>query len=88
MQAFTAYFANTSPAVWRVSSALCFGVADFLARFSSRQLGHQLALFATLLVGAVFFSIVFFTADVRLVWSDKGALMIVLHGVEAVINSV
>ncbi len=36
-----------TPAIWGLLSAITFGAADFIARFSSRELGHDCALFGT-----------------------------------------
>ena len=42
-----------------ILSALSFGVGDFLARFSSREVGFKNSLFWMLIVGAIFYLILF-----------------------------
>ena len=42
-----------------ILSALSFGIGDFLARFSSREVGFKNSLFWMLIVGAIFYSILF-----------------------------
>ena len=42
-----------------VLSALSFGIGDFLARFSSREVGFKNSLFWMLVVGALFYLILF-----------------------------
>ena len=47
-----------------ILSALSFGIGDFLARFSSREVGFKNSLFWMLVVGAIFYLILFsFFAD-------------------------
>ena len=42
-----------------VLSALSFGIGDFLARFSSKEVGFKNSLFWMLVVGALFYLILF-----------------------------
>ena len=42
-----------------ILSALSFGIGDFLARFSSREVGFKNSLFWMLVVGAIFYLIIF-----------------------------
>ena len=42
-----------------ILSALSFGIGDFLARFSSREVGFKNSLFWMLVVGALFYLILF-----------------------------
>jgi len=42
-----------------ILSALSFGIGDFLARFSSREVGFKNSLFWMLVVGAIFYLILF-----------------------------
>ena len=42
-----------------ILSALSFGIGDFLARFSSREVGFKNSLFWMLIVGAIFYLILF-----------------------------
>ena len=43
-----------------ILSALSFGIGDFLARFSSREVGFKNSLFWMLVVGAIFYLILFY----------------------------
>ena len=81
MQQLPSFFSEIPPAVWGVLSALCFGIADFLARFTSRQFGHHYSLLATLCIGASIFLLVFFALGSTPAWSIKSVLLVVLHGV-------
>jgi drug/metabolite transporter (DMT)-like permease len=68
-------------ALWGLTTALCWGSADFIARFTGRALGHQLALFGMLSVGAVVMTLMVWIAGVPLVWTADGWWLIVLTGV-------
>ena len=46
-------------AILGILSALSFGIGDFLARFSSREVGFKNSLFWMLIVGAIFYLILF-----------------------------
>jgi drug/metabolite transporter (DMT)-like permease len=67
-------------ALWGLTTALCWGSADFIARFTGRALGHRLALFGMLSVGAVAMTTVVWLADVALVWRLDGWWLIALTG--------
>ena len=43
-----------------ILSALSFGVGDFLARFSSQEVGFKNSLFFMLVVGSIFYIFIFF----------------------------
>src|SRR5688500_1595646 len=68
-------------ALWGLTTALCWGSADFIARFTGRALGHQVALFGMLSVGAVIMTLMVWIAGVPLVWTADGWWLIVLTGV-------
>jgi len=67
-------------ALWGLTTALCWGSADFIARFTGRALGHQLALFGMLSVGAVAMTAIVWLTDVSLVWTLAGWWLIALTG--------
>ena len=46
--------------IFGILSALSFGVGDFLARFSSKEIGFQRSLFWMLVVGSIFYLILYF----------------------------
>ena len=77
---FIPLVAGVSPAVWGILSALAFGTADFLARFTSRQFGHHPSLLITLLIGTLVFTPVWLVQPAA-IWQMKGVSLIVLHGV-------
>jgi uncharacterized membrane protein len=81
MQDLIALLAAVSPVGWGILSAVSFGVADFLARFTSRRLGHRHSLLVTLCIGIVLFAPLFFLWSPVLVASAKGSLLIAIHGV-------
>jgi drug/metabolite transporter (DMT)-like permease len=68
-------------ALWGLTTALCWGSADFIARFTGRALGHQVAVFGMLSVGAVVMTLMVWIAGVPLVWTADGWWLIVLTGV-------
>ncbi|MEM7209536.1 MAG: EamA family transporter [Pseudomonadota bacterium] len=72
--------ADVSPAVWGILSALAFGTADFLARFTSRKIGHFPALFIVLVLGASVFVPLLLLQNSR-EWSAHGLIYVGLHGV-------
>jgi hypothetical protein len=41
--------------IFGILSALSFGIGDFLARFSSKEVGFRNSLFWMLVVGAIFY---------------------------------
>ena len=43
-----------------ILSALSFGVGDFLARFSSQEVGFKNSLFFMLVVGSIFYIFIFY----------------------------
>ncbi len=66
-----------SPALWGAVTALGWGCADFMARFTGRAVGHHAALFGMLAVSAVVFSVVLAATGPRLVW-DAGSLWLLI----------
>lgn len=68
-------------ALWGVVTALSWGSADFIARFTGRALGSQVALFGMLSVGAVAMTAIVWLADAPLVWTLAGGWSIVLTGI-------
>lgn len=62
-------------------TALGWGSADFIARYTSRSIGHHLALFGMLAFSAVAFSFVWWAGDGVLVWNPSGLWSIALMGI-------
>ncbi|MEE9210461.1 MAG: hypothetical protein V3U23_08400, partial [Kiloniellales bacterium] len=73
-----------NPALWGLATALSWGSADFIARFTGRALGHQTALLGMLGVSAVILSLIFWQADapagVPFVRDPSGWWLILLTG--------
>lgn len=62
-------------------TALGWGCADFIARYTSRDFGHHLALFGMLAFSAVAFSLALWAGDGVLVWNPSGLWSIALMGI-------
>lgn len=64
-----------------LASALGLGAADFMARFSTRELGAPLTYGVVLLVGAVGTTLWALAFGTPLTWSAPGCMIAVVHGV-------
>ncbi|MDH3378800.1 MAG: DMT family transporter [Gammaproteobacteria bacterium] len=69
-----------SPAIWGVLSAITFGAADFIARFSSRELGHDCALFGTFSVTLLILLPLFGIPGIDGSRTTGELFLLVLHG--------
>jgi uncharacterized membrane protein len=69
------------PALWGLATALSWGSADFIARFTGRALGHQTALLGMLGVSAVILSLILWHSDVPFIRDPSGWWLILLTGV-------
>ncbi len=70
-----------NPALWGGISALGLGTADFMARFSSRGIGHASALFGMLAAGWLILTVWYFATSPGLVTSWAGWHYVVLNGI-------
>lgn len=70
-----------NPALWGSLTALGWGSADFIARFTGRAMGHEQALFGMLSVSAVVLSLILWQADAPLVLEPGGWWLLLLTGV-------
>jgi drug/metabolite transporter (DMT)-like permease len=70
-----------NPAVLGILTALGWGSADFIARFTGRALGHEAALFGMLSVSAVALSVILWWADVPVVLQLDGLWLLGLTGI-------
>ena len=61
-----------TPGLWGLMTAFGWGGADFIARFTGRALGHQVALLGMLSVGALVLSLIVWASDTPLVWPAGG----------------
>ncbi len=69
-----------TPGLWGLLTALGWGGADFIARFTGRALGHQVALLGMLSVGAVVLSLIVWASDAPLVWPPGGWGLLIATG--------
>ncbi len=74
-----------TPAFWGLFTALSWGCADFIARFTGRGVGHHAALFAMLLVSAIIFSGIILFTGTPLIWSRAGLGLLILTGTGAMV---
>jgi drug/metabolite transporter (DMT)-like permease len=72
-------------ALFGLASAAGLGVADFMARFSSRALGPTLTYGIVLLFGVVASSIGIAVSGTPLVWSFEGCALAVVHGLSVAV---
>jgi drug/metabolite transporter (DMT)-like permease len=70
-----------NPALWGLATALSWGSADVIARFTGRALGHQTALLGMLGVSAVILSGILWYSEVPFVRDPSGWWLILLTGV-------
>ena len=63
-----------------VASAASLGVADFMARFSSRALGATLTYAVVLLIGVITSSALIAVSGERLIWTPVGCALAIVHG--------
>ncbi len=70
-----------NPGLWGLLTAFGWGGADFIARFTGRALGPQIALFGMLSVGAVVLTFVVWLVDMPLVWDPSGWWLVLVTGV-------
>ena len=70
-----------NPAAFGLLTALGWGGADFIARFTGRAMGHHVALLGMLAVGSVVLPLVAWQAGVELVWQPQGWWLLLATGV-------
>jgi drug/metabolite transporter (DMT)-like permease len=69
-----------NPALWGLATALGWGSADFIARFTGRALGYQTALLGMLGISAVILGLIFWHSDLPFVRDPSGWWLILLTG--------
>ena len=69
-----------NPALWGVLSALSFGCADFIARFTSRGLGPGRSLFGILIVSGIILTAYVLTTGIGTIEVSAELWLIGLHG--------
>lgn len=70
-----------NPALWGTATALSWGTADFIARFTGRGLGHANALLGMLVVGSLGLTLWVLAAGAPLAWDWSAAWLLVVSGV-------
>lgn len=70
-----------TPGLWGTGTALCWGTADFVARFSGRAVGHHSSLLGMLSVGAVLLTAWMFIEQPAVTWSWEAVLLVLFAGV-------
>lgn len=70
-----------NPALWGGICAVNLGLADFMARFSSRGIGHASALLGMLTSGAIALTVYVWIAEPELTWTLSGMWLVALNGV-------
>ena len=70
-----------NPALWGGLCAVNLGLADFMARFSSRAIGPASALFGMLATGALVLSAYVYVSEPPLVWTWSGMWFVALNGI-------
>ena len=69
-----------NPAIWGLMTALGWGGADFIARFTGRAMGHHTALFGVLLVGSLVLPLVLWQSGLPLAWDPAGWWLLLATG--------
>lgn len=70
-----------TPGLWGGLTALSWGTADFVARFSGRAVGYRSALFGMLLVGSAVLSLWVWLAGIPLHWTPSGLWLLGTTGI-------
>jgi drug/metabolite transporter (DMT)-like permease len=70
-----------TPGIWGSLSAVSWGTADFIARFTGRAFGYVNALLGMLFVSCVFITLWFLLSGTQAVWTVASLLLLVLAGV-------
>src|SRR5262245_5540496 len=70
-----------TPGLWGAGTALCWGTADFVARFSGRAVGHHSSLLGMLSVGAVLLTGWMFLEQPVVTWSIEAIVLVFCAGV-------
>ncbi|MBC8267536.1 MAG: DMT family transporter [Rhodospirillaceae bacterium] len=74
-----------APAFWGLLTALSWGSADFIARFTGRAVGHHAALSGMLFFSAIFFSAIVFFTGLPLIWEVSAIGWLVVTGLGAMV---
>jgi drug/metabolite transporter (DMT)-like permease len=69
-----------NPGLWGVLTALGWGSADFIARFTGRAMGHEVALLGMLSVGALVLTLMAWASGLSISWEPSGWWLLLLTG--------
>jgi drug/metabolite transporter (DMT)-like permease len=70
-----------TPGLWGTGTSLCWGTADFVARFSGRAVGHHSSLLGMLGVGSVLLTGWMLIEQPALTWTFEAILLVILAGI-------
>jgi drug/metabolite transporter (DMT)-like permease len=69
-----------TPGLWGAGCAICWGTADFVARFSGRAIGHHSSLLGMLGIGAALLTLWMLLERPQFAWSIDAATLVLLSG--------
>jgi drug/metabolite transporter (DMT)-like permease len=70
-----------TPGLWGTGTSLCWGTADFVARFSGRAVGHHSSLLGMLSVGSVLLTGWMLIEQPTVPWSFEAILLVLCAGI-------
>lgn len=70
-----------TPGLWGTGTSLCWGTADFVARFSGRAVGHFSSLLGMLSVGSLLLTIWMLVERPSVIWSAEAIWIVAAAGV-------
>jgi uncharacterized membrane protein len=70
-----------TPGLWGTGTAVCWGTADFVARFSGRAVGHHSSLLGMLGVGSILLTGWMLIEQPAVTWTFDAILLVILAGV-------
>lgn len=70
-----------TPGLWGTGTSLCWGSADFVARFSGRAVGHHSSLLGMLSVGSVLLTGWMLIEQPMVTWSFEAILLVLCAGI-------
>ncbi len=76
-----------SAGLYGLIAAFGWGGADFIARFTSRAIGHQQALFGMMVVGLIALSLIFWWYDVQFIWNLSKLWLLLISGLLITIST-
>ena len=69
-----------SPVLWGLTGAFGFGIADFIARLTSRAIGPSNSLLGTLIFGLIGMSVVAVAWEEVFIWQAGGLIAVIVSG--------